>query len=334
MGVLTDLAPKKEAEQYLRKCTLILYGISGEGIDLSELRIKFAVKRSIDQVPNTADILVYNVAKETALKIFAELSPLVNFGTGGVVAKGRLVLQAGYESNFGIIFQGNIKQIIIGRETATDTFINIQAGDGEMAYNYAIVNSTLKSGSTPTDQLNAAATPMGKLGTTLGHIGDMPNYKLPRGKVLYGNAKHYLKDLSQSVGKTWSIQDEKITMVPTDSYLPGERVVLNSKTGLIGTPQQTNVGVNIKCLLNPLIKVGGLVDISEAEVSDFKINIAAKGSSSDVPYPYSSDGVYFVLTIDYSGDTRGVDWYASIIGINTDNTTAVVGSVRVGEGGL
>jgi hypothetical protein len=334
MGVLTDLPKKVEAEQYLRKCTLILYGIDGNGIDLSELKIKFAVKKSVDQVPNSADIYVYNVSKETALKIFGELSPSVNLNTGGSVTKGRVLLQAGYEGNFGVVFQGNIKQIILGRESAVDTFINIQAGDGDTAYNFAVVNTTLMAGSSQTDQLNAASSQMNKFGTGVGHVGEMPDQKLPRGKVLYGNAKNYLRDIAQNTGKTWSIQDEQITFVPVNSYLPGERVILNSKTGLIGTPQQTNVGLNIKCLLNPLIKVGGLVDINEATVADFKINVSSLGSQNEIPAPYAQDGVYFVLAIDYSGDTRGVDWYCTLIAIITDPSNGLINSVQVGNGGL
>mgnify|MGYP006921292989 CR=1 FL=1 len=315
------------AEQYLRKINLVVYDTQLNGLDLSDLRIKFSVKRADTETPNAADIRVYNLSKETALSILINLSP-----TERQPNRGRVILQAGYQGNYGVIFQGNIKQIILGRESATDTFIDIVAGDGDRAYNFAVVNATLAKGSTQIDQVNAAVTAMSPKGVTAGHLGIMPPEQLPRGKVMYGNARNYLRDVAQSTKKTWSIQDEKITFVPLKSYLPGERVVLTSKTGLIGTPQQTNVGVNVKCLLNPLIQIGGRVDISEATVSDFKIDLTKINSAANIPAPQTADGVYYVLVVEHSGDTRGIEWYSSLICLYIDPSSNPFNSVQVGFG--
>lgn len=327
------LAPQVAApEQYLRVCTLIAYGTNLNGLDLSNLRIKFSVKHSDSQSPNTADIRVYNVSDETALSMLINLSPPSGISTS---TPGRVVLQAGYQSNFGVIFQGNIKQIILGRESATDTFVDIVAGDGHLAYNYAIVNTTVAAGSTPTAQINAATTATAKYGVSLGYVGNadtINSVKLPRGKVMYGNAKNYLRSVSQNVGQTWSIQNEKVTFVPKKSYLPGVAVVLTSKTGLIGTPQQTNEGVNVKCLINPMIKVGGRINIAEATVQDFKINLSVPNSPANIAPPLTQDGTYYVLVTEQTGDTRGVEWYTSILGITCPISSNPVNSVQTTYG--
>lgn len=314
-------------QQYLRKCQLIVYDTELNGIDLSNLRIKFSVKRSDTMTPNVADIRIYNVSEQTALSIFINLQPSVFKPT-----RGSVLLQAGYESNYGVIFKGNIKQVILGRESATDTFVDIIAGDGDRAYNFAIVNSTLAAGSTQNDQVAAATNAMAPKGVTDGHLGVFPPTTLPRGKVMYGNARNYLRQVAMNTEKTWSIQDEKITFVPIKSYLPYERVILTSKTGLVGTPQQTNEGVNVKCLLNPLIRIGGRIDIAEATVQDFKINLSVPNSAANIPAPLTADGVYYVLVAEHSGDTRGVDWYTSLLCINMDVTTNPINSVQVGYG--
>lgn len=319
-------------EQYLRACTLIVYGTNLNGLDLSQLRIKFSVKHSDSQSPNTADIRVYNVSEETALSMLINLSPPSGIST---TTPGRVVLQAGYQSNFGVIFQGNIKQIILGRESATDTFVDIVAGDGHLAYNYAIVNTTIAAGSTPTSQINAAVTSTSKFGVSLGYVGNQDtinNVKLPRGKVMYGNAKNYLRTVSQTIGQTWSIQNEQVTFIPKKSFKPGVAVVLTSKTGLIGTPQQTNEGVNIKCLLNPNIKIGGRVNIAEATISDFKINLATPNSPANIPPPLTQDGIYYVLVTEQTGDTRGVDWYTNILGITCPISSNPINSVQTSYG--
>ncbi len=276
--------------------------------------------------PNVADIRVYNLKEETALLIKQRLNP-----TASNPNRGRVILQAGYESNFGVIFQGNIYQIIIGRESATDTFVDIVAGDGSQAYNFAVVNTTIAAGATPANQVTAATDAMTKKGVTAGNVGDMPPEQLPRGKVMFGDAKNYLRNVAQSTDKTWSIQDEKITFVPNKSYLPGVAVVLTAKTGMIGTPNQTNEGVNVKCLLNPNIKIGGRIQIDNASIARLKVNLSSPNSAENIPAPINADGVYFVLVQEHQGDTRGVDWYTTLICLSVQvGTNPLNGQVTSG----
>jgi hypothetical protein len=231
-----------------------------------------------------------------------------------------------------VIFQGNIKQVILGRESATDTFIDIVAGDGDRAYNFAIVNATVAAGGTQADQVQAAIGSMAPKGVNSGHLGDFPPEKLPRGKVMYGNARNYLRDAAQTTDKTWSIQDEKVTFVSKKAYLPGERVVLTAKTGMIGTPQQTNEGVNIKALLNPMLKIGGRVEIDNKSIERLKINLTVPNSAANIPAPLTADGVYYLLVVEHQGDTRGVEWYSSMICLNVDVTTNPINSVQTNYG--
>ncbi len=338
IGPPAPLSDPSSIEQFGRKCSLILYQSKPsagqpagtlQGIDLSQLRIKFTVKKSDVQTPNVADIRVYNLATETALSILTNLAPDYNASNP---IRGRVILQAGYEGNYGVLFQGNIKQVILGRESATDTFVEILCGDGDRAYNFAVVNQTLAAGSLPMDQVNAAVAQTLPHGVGLGYTGSFNPAKLPRGKSMYGNARNYLRSVAQNNGQAWSIQDEKINFVPVHSYLPGTRVVLTSKTGLIETPNQTNEGANIKCLLNPQIKVGGLIDISEASVADFKLDFSSLTSPVNFPAPVSADGVYYAMVVQYDGDTRGEPWYTTIIGIVNNPSSNPSNSVQAGYG--
>lgn len=303
-------------QQYLRTCQLIVSGKNLDGLDLSQLRIKFTVKRSDTMTPNVADIRVYNLEEQTALRIRKEFT--------------QVTLQAGYQGNYGVIFQGNIKQVIVGRESATDTFIDIIAGDGDRAYNFAVVVKSIAKGSTQSDQVQASIDAMATKGVTAGNLGTLPPTQLPRGKVMFGNARNYLRDAAQTTDNSWSIQNEKVVFVPKSSYLKGERVVLTSDTGMIGTPQQTNEGVNVKCLLNPNIKIGGQVQIDNASIQAFKINLSQPNSAANIPAPLTADGVYYVLVAEHTGDTRGVEWYTSLICLNIDVTTNPLNSVTTG----
>ena len=290
--------------QYIRRCNLLVGKASGEGLDLSSLRIQFKIKKSDAQTPNTAEIRVYNLAPNTAKQIRDEFKTVV--------------LQAGYESNYGVIFHGNIKQVRLGRENGTDSYIDIAAGDGDDAYNYAVVNATLAAGAKQSDQINAAAGAMSSRGVSKGYIGETGGAALPRGKVMYGNARDYLRQSAQASETTWSVQDGKLQVVPLTSVLPNQAVLLTSKTGLVGTPEQTNDGIKAKCLLNPMLKIGVRVKINEENVALAKLPDSSKDATANKPADISKDGIYRLLVVEHSGDTRGNDWYSELVCLDVD----------------
>ncbi len=290
--------------QYIRRCNLLVGKASGDGLDLSSLHIQFKIKKSDAQTPNTAEIRVYNLAPNTAKQIRDEFKTVL--------------LQAGYESNYGVIFHGNIKQVRIGKENGTDTYIDIAAGDGDDAYNYAVVNATLAAGAKQSDQINAAAGAMSSRGVSKGFIGDTGGTALPRGKVMYGNARDYLRQSAQASETSWSVQDGKLQVVSLTSVLPNQAVLLTSKTGLVGTPEQTNDGIKARCLLNPMLKIGVRVKINEEDVAQAKLPDSDKDSAANKPADISKDGIYRLLVVEHNGDTRGNDWYSDLICLDVD----------------
>jgi len=319
---MSNLLGTDAAQQFGRQFKLLVSNKGGTTVDLSQMRVKFAVKKSGYMTPNVADIIVYNLAQSTALFIKQEFT--------------QVIMQAGYDGNFGVIFKGNIKQAILGRESGTDTFINLIAGDGDQAYNFAIVTQTVGSaiagGSSPSDQFNAAAASMSGQGVGASYIGTLPQVKLPRGKVLYGNARDYIKTIADTNGFAWSIQDEKIVFLKQGAYLPNQAVVLTSKSGLIGAPQQTIQGIKLKCLLNPKIKCHGRVQIDNAAVQQFVIDFSQPGSPANTPVPLSNDGMYYVLVAEHSGDTRGTEWYTNLQMLTIDVSSNPLNSVQAGYG--
>lgn len=307
--------------QYIRKVTLIVGDDNGDALDLSALRIKFTIKKTDAETPNVAEIEVFNLSDETSMRIQKEFADVI--------------LQAGYEENFGVIFRGNAKQILRGREeNGVDSYLNIAASDGDAAYNFAVVNTTLAAGATQRDQISAAMRGMAAHGVTPGYIPDMGGQALPRGKVLYGNSREYLRNSASASDTSWSIQDGKVQFVPRTGLLPGQAVVLTSMTGLIGTPEQTNDGIKIKCLINPQIKPGGVVDLRDSEIKAAKAGKFFKqpNKKGEVdergPVAIDKDGLYKVLRVDFSGDTDGQDWYQELVCVGIDDTAPAKKKVK------
>lgn len=308
--------------QFGRKASLVV--VEGtKGLDLSNLRFRFKTTQQDVESPNTATIRVYNLKPETVKSIRGEYS--------------RVVLQAGYEGNYGVIFEGTIRQFRIGRENGTDTYLDILAADGDIPYNWSVCNKTLAKGWTQEQAIKEAADAMVKLGAQTGFTdvnglmgGTVPN---PRGKVMWGLAKAHLRASMATTHASWNIANGQINVVALDGYLPGAAVVLTSETGLIGRPEQTNEGIRVRCLLNPRIVVGKLVKIDNKSVNQ-TVNQnpnAAPGPAFDryqgvqLLASVTADGIYRVYVAEHDGDTRGQAWYSDlmVLAVNADTKKVV-----------
>lgn len=302
-----------------RKASLLL--VQGDkALDLSEMRFRFKTAQEDAEAPGNCEIRIWNLSEATVKKIRGEYT--------------QVVLQAGYQqAPFGVIFKGTIKQYRIGREPdAVNTYLDILAADGDEAYNFATISRTLAAGSSPGDRIAAAVAAMGDKGVKGGELL-IPSTGgiLPRGKVLFGMAKAILRTETQTIGATWSIQKGFVNVIPLDGYLPGDAVVLNALSGLIGRPEQTIDGLKARCLINPKIIVGGLVKIDNKS-----INQTLQQNPDAAPLAYNqyaglqklatvtNDGIYRVYVVENTGDTRGQEWYADIVCLTVNPVTQTV----------
>ncbi|SCD25498.1 phage protein [Brucella inopinata] len=296
------------ARQWIRKCSLIVGDNNGNGLELGEFRVTFETVHWATATPGKAIIRVYNLKSETekhvALKEFT-----------------KVILAAGYSdpgAPYGVIFSGNIIDYSRGRENPVDTYIDILASDGDQAYNYAVVSKTLAPGSTFKDQLKAVEEALKPHGVTLGYIPDLGDAKMVRSRVMHGMARDYLRTIARSTNCTWHIEQGKVNFTPNDGVKPGEAIVLNSATGLIGRPVQTMNGILARCLLNPNIRIGGQVKIDQASVNEFMGGLALTGQADPSTHTsfrpsIAEDGGYKVLQISTIGDTRGQPWYHDLV---------------------
>ncbi|SEI99078.1 hypothetical protein SAMN04244579_02724 [Azotobacter beijerinckii] len=295
--------------QYLRQISLKV-GNDQKALDLSDLRIRFSIRRGDLKTPNSADIRIYNVSDATAQLIRKEFE--------------RIVLQAGYAGNFGVIFDGTIKQVRRGRESQTDTYLDITAADGDSAYNFAVMNTSLAAGSTPDDQLQAALKAMASRGISMGQGMTLSTNKLPRGKVMFGMVRDYLDVLGKTQDASWSFQDGQLTFIPNTGYLPGEAVVVTSATGMIGLPEQTQNGITVRMLLNPSVKIGRRLQIDNASIQQLRYGLSLgdqpANEMAQTTVKLDSDGFYRSIVVNHSGDSRGNEWYTDVICLSIDAT--------------
>lgn len=302
-----------EGKQWLRTATLLVTNAIHK-LDLSKTHFKFSVVSADFEMPDNAAIRIYNLSATTAALIRTEYE--------------NIILQVGYEGTAEqIIFQGDIKQFRTGREGPVDTYLDILAADGDKAYNYGFMNRPFAAGSTAQQRITEAAKAMGL------KIGQMPNFqdlpdmtntnpdRLARGRVAYGLARDTLRDAVNTLNCSWSIQNGTINITPLRGYLAGDAVVINRLTGMVGIPEQTDEGIRVQCLINPRIRIGGLIQLNSADINQI---IQKKEGDPSVYNSYTgiqyaskvaeaADGKYRVYSIDQVGDIRGNDWLSTLV---------------------
>jgi hypothetical protein len=210
-----------------------------------------------------------------------------------------------------------------GKLNATDTFVEIAAQDGDAAYNFAVSNRTLAKGWTPDQLYSAMLQDMEPYGVTAGYKPAFTAESASRGRACYGMTRDYLRDLAKQQGCEWNIEDGKLNFVPLTSYIPGQAVVVNSNSGLIGTPTQTTGGIEVRSLLNPFIKAGGQIVIDNSSLATMNQHMPILGQPIEVVAGTDRDGHYKALCVHHRGDTRGQDWYTDMICLAVDPTAAI-----------
>ena len=321
--------------QFGRTCKLLVSS-GTSALDLSEFRIQFQVHGTDLPTPNMAQIRVYNIGASTSYDI--------------VNGYNSVLLQAGYGSDYNDIFKGVIVQFKRGRESNVDSYLDIVAADGDEGYNFGVISQSFAAGSHVAAQVDALATSMGltvdpKVYDALSNPKALPaGGVLLRGKTLYGMSRLNLDQLSYNCQARWSIQNGVLTFIPLTGYLPGEAIVLNSQTGMIGVPEATDNGIKIRVLLNPRIRIGCRVQINESDIARYpgltggylqnnsNNGVYGKGKIDPFfPAFTTSDGFYRVMSVDHNGDTRGQNWYSDLVCLAVDSTQPSSDSVEAYE---
>jgi hypothetical protein len=318
-------------QQFLRQLNLVVSSKT-EAIDFGAFWCSFTVKRGDFQTPNSLNARIYNLKSET-MNTISQLE----FTTAS--------LSAGYQypgtsGNSGLLFEGNIVQFRKGRLNQLDSYVDITASDSDEAYNFAPIATTIPAGSKPGTVAAAIAGAFANASNSQGITqGYQPNYKpdaLVRGRVMFGMARDEARAFANQNQCKWSLQDGKVTYIPWVSYIPAGQVpVISVSTGLIGVPEQTQSGINIKTLMNSTYKVGQLVQLN-SQINQFRYaldfpsqttntaialqNQIAPNIGPNTGNPSDQQGLYYIMVANHTGDTRGENWYTDLTCLSVDAT--------------
>lgn len=267
------------ARQYGRRYRLEI-GNKNQSIIIDNLAISFSIEKTITEEPNTSKIEIYNLNTNNRNQISNKIFNQVK-------------LFAGYDDPR-LIFAGQITQAYTSRNDL-DFIVYIECLDGQNDYTKTRVYTTLNAGAKDSDIVKMCVKSMSssKQGTI-----DLPKDKaLPRCKVLSGDIKNYLKTIAKNNDANWHILDGNLNILPKDKILnDSEGFILSEETGLIASPEKTDDGLKITCLLNPKLNIGSLVRIKSI-LSEY-------------------DGDYKITQLTHNGDFLNDTWQTELIAIN------------------
>lgn len=270
-----------------------------DDVALPELRIVFTVEKSLVGYPNLANIKVYNLKESNRNKI--EQKGL------------HLELYAGYEDvGIVLLFSGdliNTTHLKVGPDWISEIF----ARDGGNILDDSIINKAFPAGMTTANIADELFKEMGdvKKGLLEGLTNCLTGKRsLLRAWQASGNIRAIWDELATNCGFEWTINNGVFETVPKD--LPVDDVppiVINQLSGMIGSPERTDIGVNVTNHMLPALKLGRVFKIDS--VSE-KIN-AGNLFFKNIP-PIRNQGIYRMDRLVHDGDLRGNKWQTYISG--------------------
>jgi hypothetical protein len=283
---------------YLRKAELLIWP-SDESVQAGDdtalkivsdgtrehLRMGFTVNKSIIGTPNSSQVLLYNLKKET--RDFLR-KPLL-----------RCSLRVGWE-NYGLfeIFNGGLVTATHQRQGA-DIITRIIMLTGITGSALGVTSKTFGAGTKLSDILKTLVSDLSGVQYDPNRVKIIDGEIKHQGISFAGSTRDFLDKLAMQYGFSWSIQDGVFQAIQ-DGQSFGRNLLISTQaktlfnvTPILNGPLQVQTGVCISAFLIPNLLPGDTVTV-ESEVNP------------------QLNGIYMAHTITYCGDTFGNDWNMSI----------------------
>ncbi len=269
------------SQNWMRHFELQVVDKDGKGVDLGKFKVTFTIEwYNLSSIMRIGTFRIYNLAADTVQSLLGQRYSRIRVIAGydgiasdvdasqvGVARKADPETVGQQDGrNYGVIFDGELRYSLTGKENPVDSYVLLQAVDSMRAYATSVTSMTLAAGYTVADFQKVLMKDFSVNGAEQGTLPQMPPTVFPRGRTMLGMTRHYMDNVADQCNATWMFVDGKMEMV-ADNQIMHEAIELNSDTGLIGMPQQTiGNGINVRSLINPNIRVNGLIRLNQGDV--------------------------------------------------------------------
>lgn len=215
------------------------------------LTLKFTVNRGIFSSLNSGKFMIYNLAAKTRNKLFQDKYKM----KGDSLLYKSIILQAGY-NELPTIFKGNLLESYSFRRGG-DIIQQIESLDGIFGQLNSFTNLTLKKGTTFNEALDKISNDFTNL-----KKGVFSNFDkiFKKPFSIFGNSFDEIKKFIQDEADVF-IDNEKVSILKKNEGVVGQIQLINSESGLLGTPMRRNTFLQVEMIFEPRLTIGQFVEI-------------------------------------------------------------------------
>lgn len=243
------------------------------GVEIEKLRITFTITRTAKREPDTCEFTITN-GNETTRGLFTQ-KPLY------------ARLEAGYDGDLRTLFIGDL--VFAGSKLeGTDWVTTVQLGDGMRGFRQARIAQTFKAGVKVIEALETIAAKLAfQLPANIKRDADLQS-QFAAGLTLAGSAQEQLQRILAPFGYDWTVQNGQLVVLKSAEALPGNAIVVDEYSGLIGTPEtgaptkdQKIPITTFRVLLNEQIMPGRLVELTARDFNKALLKVVKSTLTGD-----------------------------------------------------
>ena len=171
--------------------------------------------------------------------------------------KNHVTIQAGTQgqSALSTVFWGEIISAWADFNQAPDVLFNIEAQTGSYPAIMATPQETVNGTVPAADLIEKYAKLAGYTFKNEGVSASVKN------AVFNGDPIAKMRNICNQVGCELLIDDGEVVILPSGGTRTGNAVFLSKDSGMLGYPTFSNEGIDVKCLYNPELKIGGVIKV-------------------------------------------------------------------------
>lgn len=285
---------------YKREYELTFTGTDGTFKQLTQtadkvgLMIDFNIMKSRTAKPNLATVVITNPGKDT----------IASFQKQGTVR-----LKAGYKGDIATILLGDKTSVTYMDDGGTKA-LSIRVLEGATSYANLQINKSYSFGSTSLDIISDLVS---HIVANVPSVQSADPYVVLTPKVyiepqvVFGPALDKLTEILSPLGYEYFINNGVLTILAVNGFLRTQQVVINSKTGMIGSPKPI---MSTNNAASPGARAG--VEVSSILNYNFDVGRTMLVSSNE------TNGIYMIDSVNFIGNSYEGDWVSNMKGYEVE----------------